>query len=65
MRGEEIKTYIHTKQGVIDLAIVPYSGKFSRGKTFVNFVVLSPFTKVFSAKFGGMAFFGVAKASNL
>ena len=31
---------MHTKQGVIDLAIVLYSRKFSRGKTFVNFVVL-------------------------
>ena len=44
---------------------VLYSEKLSREKTFINFVVLWLFTKVFSAKFGGMASFGMAKASNL
>ena len=29
---------------------IPYSGKLSREKTFMNFVVLCLFTKVFSAK---------------
>ena len=43
---------------------VLYSEKLSREKTFINFVVLWLFTKVFSAKFGGMASFGTAKASN-
>ena len=42
---------------------IPYSGNLL--KTFVNFVVLWLFAKVFSAKFGGVAYFGVAKASNL
>ena len=34
---------------------IPYSGKLLREKTFVNFVPLWLFAKVFSAKFGGMA----------
>ena len=34
---------------------VPYSRKFSREKTFVNFAVLWLFAQVFSAKFGSMA----------
>ena len=38
-----------------------YSGKFSREKTFTNFVVLWLFSKVFSAKFGSVASFGAAK----
>ena len=40
---------------------IPYSGKLSREKTFANFTVLWLFAKVFSAKFGGMASFRVAK----
>ena len=36
----------------------------SREKTFVNFVVLCLFAKVFPAKFGGVAPFGTTKASN-
>ena len=44
---------------------IPYSGKLSREKTFVNFAVLWLFAKVFSAKFGGMASIGTVKASNL
>ena len=43
---------------------LPYNGKLSREKTFVNFTVLWLFAKVFSTKFGGLASFGVAKASN-
>ena len=43
---------------------VTYSGKLLREKTFANFVVLWLFEKVFSTKFGGMAFFGVAQVSN-
>ena len=31
---------------------LPYSGKLSREKTFMNFAVLWLYTKVFSAKFG-------------
>ena len=42
-----------------------YSGKVSREKTFVNFAVLWLFTKVFFTKFGSVASFDVAKASNL
>ena len=38
--------------------------KLSREKTFTNFAVLWLFTKVFSANFGGVMSFGVAKASN-
>ena len=41
-----------------------YSGKLSREKTITNFAVLWLFAKVFSSKFGGVTFFGVAKASN-
>ena len=44
---------------------IPYSGKLSREKTFVNFAVLWLFAKVFSVKFGGVASFGTVKASNL
>ena len=31
--------------------MIPYSGKLSREKTFTNFTVLEPPTKVFSTKF--------------
>ena len=41
---------------------IPYSGKLLREK---NFCGLWLFAKVFSAKFGGVASFGTAKASNL
>ena len=34
---------------------IPYSGKLSRKKTFVNFAILCLFVKVFCMKFGGMA----------
>jgi len=34
---------------------LPYTGKLSRKKTFVNFAVLWLFAKVFSVKFGGVA----------
>ena len=33
---------------------IPYSGKLSREKTFMNFEVLLLFAKVFSMKFGGV-----------
>ena len=46
------------------LLILSYSGKLSREKTFADFAVLWPFAKVLSAKFGGVASFGAAKASN-
>ena len=36
---------------------IPYSGKLLREKTFANFAVLWLFTKVFSAKFGGIVSF--------
>ena len=39
---------------------IPYSGKLLREKTFTNFAVLW----LFSAKFGGVPSFGMAKASN-
>ena len=39
--------------------------KLSREKTFANFGVLWLLAKVFSTKFGGVASFGMAKASNL
>ena len=41
-----------------------YSGKLLREKTFANSVVLWLFTKVFFAKFGGVASLAVAKESN-
>ena len=40
---------------------IPYSGKLLMEKTFANFVVLWLFTKVFSAKFGGVASFDAAQ----
>ena len=43
---------------------VPYSGKLSRERTFMNFAVVWLFVKVFSAKFGNEMFFGAAKLSN-
>ena len=43
---------------------VPYSGKLSRERTFMNSTVLWLFVKVFSAKFGNKMFFGAAKLSN-
>ena len=46
------------------ILVIPYSGKLSREETFANFVVLRLCVKVFSAKFGGVVFFGAAKASN-
>ena len=42
-----------------------YTGKLSREKTFANFAVLWLFTKVCSAKFGSVASFSAAQASNL
>ena len=44
--------------------ILPYSGKLSREKTFVNFAVFWLSAKVFSTKLGGMVSFGTAKVSN-
>ena len=41
--------------------LIPYSGKLSREKPFVNFIILWLVAKVFSAKFGGMASVGVPK----
>ena len=46
------------------LSNLPYSSKLLREKTFANFVVLCQCAKVFSMKFGGVVFFGTAKASN-
>ena len=43
----------------------PYSRKLSREKTFANFAFLWLFAKVFSAKFGEMAYVGAAEGSNL
>ena len=42
-----------------------YSRKLSGEKTVMNFTALWLFAKVFSVKFGCVASFGVAKASNL
>ena len=39
--------------------LLPYSGKFSRKKTFVDFAVLEPSTKVFSVKFWGCGVWGL------
>ena len=49
-----------TKETVLNSCTVLYSRKLSRKKTFMNFVVLWLFVKVFAAKFGGMASFGTA-----
>ena len=56
--GNDIKEYRRR-------TYVPYSGKLSRVRTFMNFAVLWLFVKVFSAKFGNEMFFGTAKLSNL
>ena len=50
---------------VPQVALIPYSGKLLREKTFTNFAVLWLFVKVFSTKFGGVVSFCVAQASNL
>ena len=54
---------------MVDLMIsskkLPYSGKLSREKTFMNFAVLWLCMKVFSAKFVAVVSFAMAKASNL
>ena len=52
-------SYITTLQSGL-----PYSGKFLKVKTFVNFAVLWLFAKVLSAKYWGVVFFGMEKASN-
>ena len=49
---------------IIKTEQLPYSGKLLREKTCANFAVLWLFAKVFSTKFGGVVFFGMAKASN-
>ena len=54
-----------TKENVLNSCTVPYSRKLSRKKTFMNFVVLWLFVKVFAAKFGGMASFGTANEWNI
>ena len=53
--------------GLTELVATPCNAitTLYREKTFVNFVVLWLFAKVFSAKFGGVACFGAAKMSNL
>ena len=53
-----------TKETVLNSCTVPHSRKLSRKKTFMNFVVLWLFAKVFAAKFWGSASFGTANASN-
>ena len=57
-RRTSVKGWTHTYMYVL------YNGKLSRKKTYVNFVVLWLSAKVFSAKFGGIAFLGTAKVSN-
>ena len=37
---------------IFNVSYVPYSGKLSREKTFTNFTIIEPSTKVFSMKFG-------------
>ena len=44
---------------------IPYSGKLLREKTFVNFVVLWLFAKVFAVKSRDLVSFGTAQVSNL
>ena len=58
-------THIHEYLHHIHTACIPYGRKLLREKTFANFAVLWPFMKVFSVKFGNMASFGAAQASNL
>ena len=43
----------------------PYGRKILREKIFANFAFLWLFAKVFSAKFGEMAYVGAAEGSNL
>ena len=57
--------HIHEYLHHIHTACILYGRKLSREKTFANFAVLWPFMKVFSVKFGNMASFGAAQASNL
>ena len=51
----------HVSYYYVYLVLVPYSGKLSREKTFVNFAVLWLYAKVFSAKFGAWCPLGLQK----
>ena len=51
---EKVGVALSTKDLVATFLL--YSRKLSREKTFANFAVLWLFAKVFSAKFGGLAF---------
>ena len=56
---------LNTKdQSYLMVRKILYKGKLLREKTFAKFVVLWLFMKVFSAKFGGVASFPMAKESN-
>ena len=48
-----------------DADCIPYSGKLSREKTFVDFAVLELFAKVFSVKFWGRGILGVGRQANV
>ena len=61
LKERESTVWIHTWYHD---TVIPYGRKLSKEKTSTNFTVLWLFAKVFSPKFGGMASFGTAKASN-
>ena len=58
-------TTIHSITTMATIDLITYSGKLSRGKSFVNFAVFWLFAKDFSVKFGGVASFGTPQMSNL
>ena len=45
------KKYLPAVQGLDQWSYIPYSGKFSREKSFTNFAVFQPSAKVLSTKF--------------
>ena len=59
-KSAQVETGLTELVAICPVMLLPYSGILSREKTFVNFVVLWLFAKVFSAKFGGVASFCAA-----
>ena len=63
LNSYSLHSYVH-RSGLLNKREIVYSGKLLRDKALVNFVASWVFVKVFSAKFGSVASFVAAKASN-
>ena len=51
-KNSHFRQFFVSITGELSVLCILYSGKLSREKTFTNFVVLEPPTKVFTMKFG-------------